>query len=301
VGLTGAAVAVALSAYFALVVVPHTSPSLRAYWDDFYLPLSPRAGSVTWHRIDTLAPAIGLSSVVAVGLFVLGCVMLARMGRPGLAYALPVLWIEMFAVGIAHRYPFLDERTSLFLLVVSLIPMAVGVIALTQLLWPSRRLVALLLAVVMGSLFVLGSVSYVRARSIPREDVPGAIAYIDAHRRPGDIVLVTLPSSFGFAYYRPGGRTELVGDAKLSMGFVTRVAGLRDVVYADGLTSADTTRALRQALADARATRGARVWIVRSHLFADEAQAWADAFGALGVQPRSEPAGAAPVWLVRAT
>src|SRR5262249_38142807 len=124
VGLAGAGVALALSAYFALVVVPHTSASLRAYWDDFYLPLSPRAASIAWQRFETLAPAIGLAALLAVALFVLGCVMLARMGRPGLACALPVLWLEMFAVGVAHRYPFLDERTSLFLLVVSLVPIA---------------------------------------------------------------------------------------------------------------------------------------------------------------------------------
>jgi len=73
--------------------------------------------------------------------------------------------------------------------------------------------------------------------------VPGALVYIDAHRRPGDVVLVTLPSSFAFAYYRSGGRTEFLDDANVSMGFVTRLAGLRAVVYADGLTSDDTTRA----------------------------------------------------------
>jgi len=301
VGAAGAAVAVALSAYFALVVVPHTNASLRAYWDDFYLPFSARAGSLTWHRFAAVAPATGFTAIVVVALFGLGCVMLARMGRPGLAYALPVLWLEMFAVGIAHRYPFLDVRTSLFLLVVSLVPMAVGVLALTQLLWPSRRLVAWSLAVVTASLFVLGSVSYIRARSIPREDVPGALAYIDAHRRPGDVVLVTLPSSFGFAYYRSGGRTEFVDDATVSMGFVTRVAARRAVVYTDGLTSGDTTRALREALASARATPGARVWIIRSHLFADESRAWATAFDALGVQPELRPAGAEPVWLLGAS
>jgi hypothetical protein len=301
VGLVGAAVAVALGAYFAFVVVPHTSPSLRAYWDDFYLPFSPRAVTITWHRVAVLAPAVGLTAVVAAALFVLGCVMLARTGRPGLACALPVLWIEMFAVGIAHRYPFLDERTSLFLLVASLVPIAAGVLASTRLLWPRRRFVALSFAVVTASLFVLGSVSYVGARWLPREDVRGALAYIDAHRRPGDVVLVTLPSSFAFAYYRSGGRTEFVDDSKVSMGFVTRVAGLRDVVYATGLTSDDTTRALRQALAGARATSGARIWIVRSHLFAGEARAWATAFGALGVQPVARPAGAEPVWVVRAS
>jgi hypothetical protein len=299
VGVVGAAVAAALGAYFALVVLPHTSPSLRAYWDDFYLPFSPRAASVTWHRIDALAPTIGLTAVLAVALFVLGCVMLARMGLPGLACALPVLWLEMCAVGIAHRYPFLDQRTSLFLLVVSLVPMAVGVLALTQLLWPRRRLLALAIAVVTGALFLFGSVSYVGARWIPREDVPGAIAYIDAHRRPGDVVLVTLPSSFGYAYYR-GGRTAFIRDADVSMGFVPRVWGLPDVIYADGLAGADATRALRQALAAARARPGGRVWIVRSHLYADEAPGWTAAFAALGVQPVSQAAGAEPVWVVRA-
>ena len=131
--------------------------------------------------------------------------------------------------------------------------------------------------------------------------MPGALVYIDAHRRPGDVVLVTLPSSFAFAYYRSGGRTEFLDDANVSMGFVTRLAGLRAVVYADGLTSDDTTRALREALASARATPGARVWIIRCHLFADESRAWATAFDALGAQPVARPGGNVPVWVVRAS
>ena len=98
-----------------------------------------------------------------------------------------------------------------------------------------------------ATLFLHNSVPYVRARWLPNEDVRTAVAYVADHYRPGDVIVVSLPSSFGFSYYWPGAPIHYVKDDAVSMGFVTRVPGLRHVVYVGGLTPRDTTSAMRRA------------------------------------------------------
>jgi hypothetical protein len=72
---------------------------------------------------------LSLPTIAFVALVVAGCVALARLGHRVPAIAVAVLWVEMIGAGALRRYPFLDLRTSHFLVVVSLVCAAVGAVA----------------------------------------------------------------------------------------------------------------------------------------------------------------------------
>lgn len=294
--ITGAAVAVAEAVYFSLVIVPHTNPALRAFWNFYYLPASPRALAKVWTRLTVLAPSLGVPALLAVVLFAVGCVVLVRIGRPGLGCAVALLWVEMMIVAMARRYPLLDLRTSEFLLVVSLATIVIGVLGVVRALMPRSQLLAACVAVLMAAVYLHGTVPYIRTRSIPNEDVRSAVHYVAGHRRPGDVVVVTLPSTYGFSYYWPESTIDFREADSVSMGFVTRVRRLPAVVYADGITATDTLEAMQHALRDRKA--GDRIWIIRSHLEPDEARAWQRTFRALGLHPESKMVGSEPVWII---
>jgi hypothetical protein len=300
VAIRAACVAVALVGYFALFVVPHTdAPALRGFWNGYYLPISFRALSDSWELFDDVAPALGVSAVLAVALLVAGCVVLTRLGRPGLAAAVALLWIEMMIVSMARRYPFLDLRTSHFLLIVSLATMVIGFLGIVRFLGSRWRLPVTVLALVVVGAYLNANGIYIRTRSLPREDARRAAVYVARHRHPGDIVVVTLPSTYGFSYYWPHADIHFVDDDAVSTGFVTRVRGLRDVVYADGVTAKDATRALQRALrALHRHESMGRIWIVRSHLLRPEAAAWQRAFRSFRLHPRTMQVGTEPMWVI---
>ncbi len=294
-------VGAAVTAYLGLVVSPHVNTVVRAFWNDFYLPYSLGAVSESWDRFRNLSPAIGVSAVVAIALFVSGCVVLARLGRPGLACAVALLWPEMLILGMARRYPFLDLRTSYFLYVVSLVTIATGFLGIVRALASRWRLLVTVIALFMVGAYVNNSRVYLREHSIPREDTRSAARYVARHRHAGDVVVVTSPSGFGFSYYWPRGHVQFLSDPSVSTGFVTRVRGLRDVVYVNGVESSATTRAMRNALRAARRhTPAGRIFVVRSHLYRSEAAAWHRTFRALHLHPALEQVGSEPIWIVPA-
>jgi hypothetical protein len=243
-----------------------------------------------------LAPALGLPAMLAIVLFAAGCIVLFQLGRPGLACAVTLLWVEMMVVAIARRYPLLDLRTSQFLLVVSLVTIVIGFLGIVRALLPRSRVLVTAIAILTAALYLHGSLPYIHARGIPNEDVRAAVEYVARHRRPGDIVVVTLPSTYGFSYYWPNSAIGFLEADRVSMGFVTRVRGLPDVVYTNGLTARDTLHAMQRARREVRP--GARVWIIRTHLLPDEARAWQHTFRVLRVQPKQQRAGSEPVWML---
>ena len=292
----GAIVAAIEAGYFLLVVVPHTNPALRAFWDLYYLPASPRAFASVWTRLTVLAPAIGLPAILAIVLFAAGCVVLFHVGRPGLAVGVALLWVEMMIVAMARRYPLLDLRTSEFLLVVSLVTIVIGFLGIIRALLPQSRLLVTAIAILLAALYVHGNVPYIRARSIPNEDARAAVDYVARHRRPGDVVVVTLPSGYGFSYYWPGSTITYRAADSVSTGFVTQVRGLPNVVYVDGLTSQDSQRAMQRALQEVHP--GARIWIIRTHLRPKEARAWQSTFHVLRLQPEREQVVPEVIWVL---
>lgn len=76
---------------------------------------------------------------LVIALFAGGLVTLVRLGRPATALTALALWPEMALLAALHKYPFLDLRTSTFLLVSTVVVAAVGVAGGCSLLWQAGR------------------------------------------------------------------------------------------------------------------------------------------------------------------
>ncbi len=117
----GAAAGTGIASYMAVVVLPHQHAQVRTYWREFYLTGTPwDVWSTVWDRVVDLK-SLGGPSLVVFALFGFGLVLLSIRGHVALAIAAVVLWLEMFLCGVVSRYPFLDQRTSYFLLVVTVV------------------------------------------------------------------------------------------------------------------------------------------------------------------------------------
>ena len=118
---------------------------------------------------------------VFVVLFVFGMVVLVRLRARVVAVAMPFLWLEMALMAGCERYPFLDLRTSQFLLVSSLVVVALGAVGLVgDGPAPGSPGATSIGGLRRGrrrgrrcsrSLFVVGFHAYIRELNIPAEDV----------------------------------------------------------------------------------------------------------------------------------
>jgi len=293
---TGGATGVVLAGYFGAVVLPNTNAKLRAYWNTYYLTGTPwHMVHAAWNRLTDIVHPLGMPVVVFIALFLVGVVVLVLIGARAVAVAVPVLWIEMAIVARARRYPFLDLRTSHFLLVSSLVVVAVGVAGLLQLVLGWQKIVGTIASIAVAALF-LGSVRvHVDKLGIPFETAREQTQYVAAHSTPSDVVLVNSSGTYGFAYYWPDGKVVAITDHSVGQGFRAQVAGL-NAVYATGRTDAAVLDALRAAVARWHAAPpGSRLYIVRSHVSAGEKTAWHRAFAQLGLHPRVISTGVEPL------
>jgi hypothetical protein len=305
----GAATGVALGGYFFAVVAPNLKPKLRAYWNTLYLNGSlPHMAHLSWSRLVRLDPALAMPAWVFVVLFVFGVVVLARLRVWALAVAMPLLWLEMALMGGLERYPFLDLRTSHFLLVPSLVVVALGAIGVVEVVrrlaarlgvrvgWGAAGVVAVALAVPFG----FGLANSIGQLHIPAEDVRTETRAVAANVHPRDVIVVSISADFGFSYYWPRGHLRFYANDS-GQGFRTEVAGL-DAIYVPDRTGAGILTSMREAVARWKAAgRGSRIYIVRSHLTAEEGVAWRQAFEQLGLTPRVVRVGIDPLLVVDPT
>ena len=285
---TGAATGAALGAFFGGVVVPNTNGKLRGYWNAYYLAGSPlHVLHESWRRLSALRPAIGMPTIAFVTLFVVGIAVLVRLQARAVAIAIPLLWLEMMLAGRARRYPFLDLRTSHFLLVSSLVVCTIGAAGVLYVLSHLDRRLGPAIGVALLALFVVGNSSHVGDLKIPYENARNQTEYVAAHRTANDVILVNQAGSYAFAYYWPHGRISTSVAPALAQNFLAHVRGL-DALYANGRTDADVLAALRAAT-DRRRAAGpdSRIFIVRSHLNTNEVLAWRKAFATLHLHPRA--------------
>ena len=187
-GVTG----VALAAYFVAAVAPNLNPKLRAYWASQYLTGTPQhIVHATWNKLVRLGPDLAMPAAVFIVLFGVGLVVLVRVNARAVAIAMPLLWLEMALIGRLRRYPYLDLRTSQFLLVSSLLVVvlgAVGLVGAARALPPVRGHAigagaAGVVAVALAVLFTAGCVHYIRQLNIPSEDVRSETFAVAAQQR----------------------------------------------------------------------------------------------------------------------
>lgn len=274
----GLAAAVGLVIVYEVFYARAVVSGLTAYWRDYYLPVGKGLGA-SWHYVylhtEALRGQFGLGPWwVALPLVVAGMVTLVRLGHTALALTVPVLAGEMIVLSAAKRFPLLDERTSTFLMVVALVVAAVGVLGLARLLWSRTVVGAASACVLVAALFLVHGSGHFRTRSIPPEDVRSPTAYVAAHLRPADVVLVNLNSNWGFAYYWPKDRPIRRADPVVLQGYVAAYPPQDRIVVASNRDLAGVSAALDAALMTARTSPGARIWLVRTHVVPTEARAW---------------------------
>lgn len=280
------------------VVLPAQPESLRDYWKPTYLGGS--VGNIlatAWSRFDATAPRLGLAAPLAGALTVAGVAVFRRLGSGALAIAVPVLLVEMVVLGIAERYPFLDVRTSHFVLIVVLVTATVGAAGLALLVARHQRRLALVLAVLALGAYAIDARHFAGKLWIADEDTRSQAEAVAAELRTGDVVAVGRGADYGFAYYWPDGRLAF-RTADGPTGFRVRV---RDVpaIYAPDRTRAAVADTMTDAVALWRAgPPGARIFVVRSHLARGEEDLWEDVFAALGVRPRAVDVGPEPLLVI---
>jgi hypothetical protein len=277
---TGALAAGVYALFDARAVVP----LLTLYWHSFYLPVSAGARASAQFVTQTIegdAPFIGLGHWwIAIPLVVAGLVTLVRLGRPATAVACIVLWPEMLALSALRKYPFMDLRTSTFLITATVVVAAIGVAGICAAVcgWLGggnlARATAVVLAAAALASFVLNSRTFVRSQLIPVSYLSAADRYLAGHRGPHDPVIVSAASSWDFAYYWPSGQPGLIPNSNVLQSYQADFPDEPYVIIAAQRDEPAIRAALRQALAQIRPGACGRIWLVLQQLDPLEDQAY---------------------------
>jgi hypothetical protein len=270
-GLLGVAAAVACVdlAALAWLLPARDDPTLIRYWAQIgtFLPVHRGVGTaatVAGHRLATALGDAGFGPwPVVVALATIGAVVLWRAGYVAVALTLPLLAAGLVVAGATRRFPFAEERTSLFALGLLAAFCGIGVGAVAARLLGRVRLAPLgvLWMVVALALLVPAAGRAGADARVPNELVPEQLAHIQAQRRPGDVVLVSAFASFQYAYYATDRPTFVAKPPRWgAVPFTVTYPGREDLMVVDGLDGA----AIRRALARA-AGRTTRIWIVLGH------------------------------------
>ncbi len=271
---------------------PGLPPGLNSYWDAYYLPVGSGWGA-SWSYLLTHGRAMSgflgtgplWAGVLTVGA---GVVTLVRLGRTTTATVVPALLAIMILLGALKQYPLIDERTSYFLTTALAVTASIGVAGICGLLGrihPSGPVVAAALVLMTFTLHVGPGF---RSRNLPREDLRTPTAYISEHFRPGDMVVVAMLSSWGFAYYWAKGTPAIREVSTNLQGYVTVFPDQPDIIVTTDRTPAAARAAIDQAVAAAGAAGvpAVRIWEIHQHATLGELDAFGSAAKAHGLDRR---------------
>jgi hypothetical protein len=287
----GALVAGVFALVLVTLILPYSWSGLVAYWNEYYLTggLLEIADHMLYrYRRAAVVYPVPLPAVAVVA-FLAGLVAVHRR-RPATAVAVPLLICIMVGLSMAGRYPFLDQRTSHFLLMIGVVFCAVGIGAALIRIGERSRSWAGVATVVVVTALLLVAWPYLREPAIFDEDVRSQVEHVLANRVPGDVVMVNHGGHFGQAYYWEGGSLEFVfpDDDQFQV-----------LVVGDGpilMTYPGIPETLDQALEIAgSAGSTGRVWVIRSHMAIGEPEGWDLAFAAVGVVPEVVSVGSEPL------
>ncbi|BCB90904.1 hypothetical protein [Phytohabitans suffuscus] len=314
---TGAVAGAAVLLVYLGVTTRGRNESLQSYWAGYFPDLDD-LGEYVGQRMSELQLFLGMPWGLLLALALAGVLVVARTGRPATAVALALVPVVMVALGLAEAYPLLDLRTSHFFLVLvaALAGLAVAGAALAAARGLARlrsghwtTAVAAAAVVTTFLVFANGNRDWLRLDdpdkvtpnpSTAAGDVRRGARYVEANRRPGDVIVVNALGSFGFALHWRPDRPLLERNTRLAVGWTPG--------YPDGtrilVVRARTDEATRAALARARvlaAEPGAtgRIWLVRTHVVPDEKTMWTDALASWVVEPRPEAGDQGVVALIR--
>jgi hypothetical protein len=295
---TGVGTLVIFGIVYVLVLRPRINGQLAYYWRPNYLPGN-ESNALSFLRAEfhDLAPYLafvhqaGTAALVLVALLALwGVVALVLLGRLALAALLPVTVVVVIVASAAKIYPFGDERTSTFWLVMVPVLIAIGIAALIG--WTTghisrgSRVPGWLgwVAALAATAIVLAGWAQVNqdwisrpAIAVNRQNPYAQITYVEAHWRPGDVILVNEEASFAFAYYYKTPASAYPEVANSANGFIPQYPATPWIIVLTDRNEPTITDAVQRAedlvAAEPAAHRG-RIWIIRDHVASEEAEFW---------------------------
>jgi hypothetical protein len=267
------------------------NPAIRRVWAADFVPLGdgmgPAASFVATRTTEALG-RLGFGSwPLAAAVVACGLAALWRGRLPVVVVAVGLLAAELMVAGALHRYPFLDARTSLFFTTLLTVCGAIGIGSVAA--WSARRLATVPLgaAVVLGACALLLPAARASAlHPMPASTIRQQVAYVLAHRQPGDTVVVGAAASFGFGYYWPERPTFTPATARTAVRFQVDYPGRDDLVLVhQRLEPRAILDGVRQA---AVRSRSGRVWVVLAEA-GDRSPAWKQAMTNAGQVVRPTP------------
>lgn len=275
--------AVEAAAYLAFAA-PGDNAAMQRVWAADFVPLGEGVGPAASFVADRATEALGrvgfgpwplAAAVVACGLAALW-----RGRLPVVMVAVALLAAELVAAGALDRYPFLDQRTSLFFTTLLTVCGAIGVGSVAA--WSARRLPTLPLGVAaaVGAAALLVPAARASAlHPMPASTIRQQVAYVLAHRQPGDTVVVGAAASFGFGYYWPERPTFTPATGRTAVRFQVEYPGRDDLVLVHQRLE---PRAILDGMGQAAArSRSGRVWVVLAEA-GDRSPAWRQAMTGAG-------------------
>jgi hypothetical protein len=205
----------------------------------------------------------------------------------------------MLLLSALRKYPFLDLRTSTFLFAITAVTAAIGVAGVSAALasWLRRSAVAIAVTAVLAgvalALFGVATAPYVRSHQIPYEDIRQQAGYVAAHAGPGDPIVVSSNSNWGFAYYWPHGQPAHRPDTANLQGYEAYFPDQPRIIVATARNAAAIRAAMLRALAAVAPGTCGRIWLVRTHVSSGEGAAWTAVLAGLRLTPHVLPDGAA--------
>ncbi|MEU0558675.1 hypothetical protein [Dactylosporangium sp. NPDC006015] len=285
--LVSAGTAVAALLVYVVLDRPNRNDALADYWSGFF-PTVGGLPSYLGNRLAELTPALGAPWQLVAAAAAVGVVAVARLGRPATALALLLVPVIAVAAALAGVYPLLDQRTSHFLLVVAAAVAGTGLVRTAADLTGhlpaqtrartrarTRSAVAAVLVVTAVSAYAMANsrvLLHPPAPGDPGEDVRAQVAYVASHRRPDDVIAVNMSGQFGFAYYWSEDPPLLRRGGPMATGWHVSYADGSRILVASGRDTAAVADLV--ATAERLAGAGGRIWLVRSHVNADERAAW---------------------------
>jgi hypothetical protein len=261
----GLGVAVIETAVYLAFAATGNNAAMQRFWDQRFVPLDqglgPTAAFVGRGWTDAL-DRLGFGPwPLAAALVIAGLVALVRARLATVALAVCLLAGELVVAAAARRYPFLEQRTSIFLTTLLTVCGALGVGS--AVVWSARRRATLPLGIVAAlgvGVLLLPAARANALHPMPPSTLRQQVAYVLDHRRPGDVVVVGPAASFAFAYYWPQRPTFVRTALPTGVLFQPEYPGHADLLLVHQRRRPDLVHgAFRQAAA--RSSSG-RVWLI---------------------------------------
>jgi hypothetical protein len=209
-----------------------------------------------------------------------GIASLVVLKRPALAMTVPITVLVVIVASADHKFPFGDLRTSTFWTVLIPVLVAIGVASGIQLVARRSVTVSVVCAALFVGMLVVSAHTTIRTQLIPIEDVRSEVAYVDAHRLAGDVVVVNEQASWAFAYYEGQLTPQFVHSPAVTVGFLPSYPGDPWMILVPNRTPASVSGAMDAAVQQLKREGSAstgRIWIIRTHMSGLEEQAWSKA------------------------